>query len=83
MGFEDPRCGWWDGARQGFSEHVAPGSFFSRVDDCQHCLSVEGLWGCPAQQERKWWEGRSPSLSTPDLTLPIRAVECLNGPFPV
>ena len=57
--------------------------FFSRVDDCQHCLSVEGLWGCPAQQERKWWEGRLLSLSTPDLTLPIRAVECLNGPFPV
>ena len=58
------------GAGQGFAANVAPGSALSRGDDCGHCLSVEGPWGCPAQQERQWWKGRLPSLSTPDLTPP-------------
>ena len=58
------------GAGQGFPANVAPGSVLGRGDDCGHCLSVDGSWGCSAQQERQVWEGRSPSLRTPDLTAP-------------
>ena len=82
MGFEDPPCGGGMGAGQGFPAHTAPGSILSRVDDCRPCLSVEGLWGCPAQQERQWWDRRSPSLSTPDLTPPHQGSRVPKRPLP-
>ena len=82
MGFEDLPCGGGMGAGQGFPAHTAPGSVLRRVDDCRPCLSVEGLWGCPAQQERQWWEGRSPSLSTPDLTPPHQSSRVPKRPLP-
>ena len=70
------------GARQGFPAHAAPGSVVGRADDCWHCLSVEGPWGCPARQEWQWWEGRLPSLSTPDLTRPHQDSRVPKQPLP-
>ena len=54
VGFKDPPCGGGMGAGQGFPAHAAPGSVLSRADDCRHCWSVEGLWGCTAQQKWQW-----------------------------
>ena len=82
MGFKDPLCGGGMGARQGFPANVAPGSVLSRGDDCGHCLSVDEFWGCPAQQEQQGWKGRSPSLSTPDLTPPHQGSPVPKQPLP-
>ena len=43
---------------------------------------VEGLWDCLAQQEWQWWEGRLPSLSTPDLTRPHQGSRVPKQPLP-
>ena len=82
MGFKDPPCGGGMGTRQGFPAHAAPGSVLGRGDDYGHCLSVDRFWGCPAQQEQKWWEGRLLSLSTPDLTPPHQGSPVPKWPLP-
>ena len=73
-------CGM--GAGQGFPANAAPGSVLSRSDDCGYCLSVDEFWGCPAQQEQQGWKGRSPSLSTPDLTPPHQGSPVPKQPLP-
>ena len=61
-------------AGQGFPANAAPGSVIGRGDNCGHCLSLDGFWGCSAQQEQQGCEGRAThvltSLRTPDLTPP-------------
>ena len=70
------------GAGQGFPANMAPGSVLGRGDDYQHCLSVDGFWGCPAQQERQGCERRSPSLPTPGLTPPHQGILVPKWPLP-
>ena len=82
MGFKDPPCGGAMGAGQGFPANTAPGCVLGRGDDCGHCLSVDGFWGCQAQQERQGWEGRSSSLRSPDLTLTLQGSPVPKWPLP-
>ena len=87
---EKPQCGlrgpsvWvWDGGRTGISCTRGSrlcswqGGQLSALPAC-----VDGLWGCPAQQEWRWWEGRATSLSTPDLTPPHQGSPVPKRPLP-